>query len=1464
MHPDEQRDPGHLRELILRHAATQPQKLFDELQVARRRIRTLEATVVVDKSNIRTLNARVKDLTAEKVAHAQSAEDTVGVTELMGSELDESEVAASGRAESEEDGDAASSPLHNTAGPATPTTEGLVDALRDEPSAERLDELLTRLWTDEGEITRVASLVREFFHLVPELPVRRQQIADRILGTEALVRSLPSLVPPRSRGAAYLAEKGRVLYCAYSTPMFHSNGYSVRTEGVVSGLKAAGADVTVLARAGYPWDITTVRPKPQRRRHVETLHGVEWVHLPEGHSSNLAPDVYINVAADAVVREATRQRPSLVHAASNYLNALPALMAARRLGLPFVYEVRGLWEVTEASVRPGWKATERYAHQASMEAFVAREADAVLAITQEIKDELVRRGVPDEKISLLPNAVNTDDFLPLPKDHGYAKASGIRTDVPVIGFAGSLVAYEGLLTLLQAANILRGRKVDFQVVIAGSGGVYRDLKNYQVRNKLKSRVKFVGRRPSQEIPRLMSCVDIVACPRLSLPVTEMVSPLKPLEAFSASKPVVLSDVSPHRVLVGALPHQTDGPRGLLSRAGDPKSLADALQRLIEDPELRATQGQSGRLWVVDERQWQNLGPGIRHVHDQATKHCSAVARPGRSLEKLRIGVIADEFTTETIRRSATVIPLDPLDFARQLCEEQLDLVFVESAWSGNGGQWHRRVGRYSDEEHGPLRELLTRCRAGGVPSVFWNKEDPVHIERFRVTGALCDHVFTTDADMIPEYLHEARHFESAGAVTASSMPFYAQPAIHNPLPGRRPLEDTVSYAGTYYGDRYPERMRQLDHLLGVAAPHGLAIYDRQLTVPGSPYRFPGQYERTVRGALPYDEVIDSYRAHAVNLNVNSVATSPTMFSRRVVEIAACGGVVLSTWSRGIHETFGSAIPSSNDDLQCAALLAAWTSDPEERLREVWLQLRTVLRSHTVETALVVLARTAGLVVDGFRLPEWGTTVRPAQVPALLAQSVPPAAVHLVEDDAAARRNLEGQGIRVTSGVQDRPAVDFWAHVPQGAGRTWAEDLLQATRWGNWDKISAHELSPGQGARHIAVPGENVVDEFGMARSALWLMGDPQCFRDFATPKTLTVTRTQEESHEPLHRETHSNTTVLEERPRVLVAGHDLKFAASWIEHLRVRGVPVVVDRWSDHAHHDEEESLALLDGADTVFCEWGLGNAVWYSHHVSDRQRLLVRVHAQEIRGPYLKRIQHERVSNYLFVSQLVKEAAITSHGLPREKCLVVPNIVRSERLRQDKLPGARKTVGFVGLVPQLKRLDRAVDLIEELVRADSEFRLLIKGKRPDEYAWMLKREDELAWYRQCYERIDRLNAQQRSEVVRFEAHGDDMAQWYRTVGYGVSVSDHESFHLTLPDAAASGAAPVSLDWPGADLIYPREWLVSSVPQMARRILELSRDEAQRAQFIDRAGRFVQEAFDESLVHSALDAVVRVKESDLS
>ncbi len=275
--------------------------------------------------------------------------------------------------------------------------------------------------------------------------------------------------------------------------------------------------------------------------------------------------------------------------------------------------------------------------------------------------------------------------------------------------------------------------------------------------------------------------------------------------------------------------------------------------------------------------------------------------------------------------------------------------------------------------------------------MFWNKEDPVHYERFVGTATLCDHVFTTDGAMVPRYL-------AAGVGTlrsASSLPFYAQPRIHNPLPGRRPYEHTVAYAGTFYGDRYPQRSAELSSLLEAAAPFGLAIYDRQAAIPDSPYHFPPSLQPAVRGALPYDEVIDSYKAHVANLNVNSVTGSPTMFSRRVVEVAACGGVVLSGPGRGITETLGSAVPALSDPLTWRALLRAWSTDPQARLAEAWLQMRTVLRAHTVDTALTLVARTAGLPVLGPDRPTWAavvSTTDPVTLRTLAAQSVPPSQV----------------------------------------------------------------------------------------------------------------------------------------------------------------------------------------------------------------------------------------------------------------------------------------------------------------------------------------------------------------------------------------------------------------------------------------------------------------------------------------
>src|SRR5690606_14946994 len=131
---------------------------------------------------------------------------------------------------------------------------------------------------------------------------------------------------------------------------------------------------------------------------------------------------------------------------------------------------------------------------------------------------------------------------------------------------------------------------------------------------------------------------------------------------------------------------------------------------------------------------------------------SATASAAKTLDQITLGLIADQFTTDTLASAVKVVPLSPDNWRQELQRQSIDVLFVESAWKGNNGQWHRKVGHYSDEEFASLQALLTYCRSQGIPSLFWNKEDPVHFERFRKTASLCDHVFTTDSRRIIPYL----------------------------------------------------------------------------------------------------------------------------------------------------------------------------------------------------------------------------------------------------------------------------------------------------------------------------------------------------------------------------------------------------------------------------------------------------------------------------------------------------------------------------------------------------------------------------------------------------------------------------------------------------------------------------------------------------------------------------------------
>ena len=260
------------------------------------------------------------------------------------------------------------------------------------------------------------------------------------------------------------------------------------------------------------------------------------------------------------------------------------------------------------------------------------------------------------------------------------------------------------------------------------------------------------------------------------------------------------------------------------------------------------------------------------------------------------GVIADEFTTLALRYEWRAVPLDPGRWREQIASEPLDLIFVESAWHGNDDAWIYQVLGESAPSEG-LRALIAAARAAGIPTVFWNKEDPAHYDDAIATAALFDRVYTTDSTLLPRYRAALGH-DRVGL-----LPFAAQPSIHNPIrltgPDACPVErHGVAFACMYFSHKYPERREQMDTLLGAAADagrrsgHDLVIYSRYLG-EDERYQFPAPHDRAVRGSLDYIQMLSAYRAHRVFLNVNSVVTSPSMMARRIFEITACGTPVVT-------------------------------------------------------------------------------------------------------------------------------------------------------------------------------------------------------------------------------------------------------------------------------------------------------------------------------------------------------------------------------------------------------------------------------------------------------------------------------------------------------------------------------------------------------------------------------------------
>ena len=250
------------------------------------------------------------------------------------------------------------------------------------------------------------------------------------------------------------------------------------------------------------------------------------------------------------------------------------------------------------------------------------------------------------------------------------------------------------------------------------------------------------------------------------------------------------------------------------------------------------------------------------------------------------------------------------------------------------------------------------------------------------------------------------------------------------------------------------------------------------------------------------------------------------------------------------------------------------------------------------------------------------------------------------------------------------------------------------------------------------------------------------------------------------------------KKKILVAGHDLKFFGFLKKKLEETGqYTFLIDKWQGHNKHDVRQSKKLLKQADIIFCEWCLGNIKWYSHNKMDHQQLVARFHLQEKDLPYLGEANLDQIDHISYVSDHIKLAGTAVVPVPESKTSVIANLMDDQKFTPRKKMGdARYTLGIIGITPARKRVDLAIDTLELLLEQDNRYQLRIKGGHPFDYPWLMNRTDELRYYQKIMERIN--SSENLRYKVIFDAPGDDVNQWLTLIGFILSPSDFESFHL--------------------------------------------------------------------------------------
>tara|TARA_S200000501_G_scaffold88917_1_gene81936 strand:+ start:2750 stop:4828 length:2079 start_codon:yes stop_codon:yes gene_type:complete len=412
-----------------------------------------------------------------------------------------------------------------------------------------------------------------------------------------------------------------ILYHASQSMPHTSSGYAIRTHGLVSALNSQELNLQTILRYGYPLDRNDFVLK--KISNQEKIDNVNYYFSPSEIERNLinyqdiynfnSLEKYLRRSVSSISSYSQKMKPEIIHSASNFVVGMAGAKAAKALGIPSIYEIRGFWHLTQSTKRLGYEGSDHYNLTERLEIETAKMSDHVFTITKALKDILIENGISENKITVLPNAVDPSKFNISKKDKRLEKELDFQNKV-VIGYIGSFVKYEGLDLLLEACSILKNKLGDcFRLLLVGDGDMMKNLRNMARFLQLEDIIIFTGRVSHKEVNRYYSLIDIAPLPRKGFRVCELVSPLKPFEAMGAGKVLITSSVEALAEIID------DGKTGFVFEKDNAEDLADKLELVILDKELRKQIGNNANKWVIKNHSWDVISKRVIDVYQKLTE-----------------------------------------------------------------------------------------------------------------------------------------------------------------------------------------------------------------------------------------------------------------------------------------------------------------------------------------------------------------------------------------------------------------------------------------------------------------------------------------------------------------------------------------------------------------------------------------------------------------------------------------------------------------------------------------------------------------------------------------------------------------------------------------------------------------------------------------------------------------------------